>query len=136
MSQSTAEKSFHRFCDCFAGGLWHQWVRLPEGDDLKQVESIYNQLGFPGAVGSADCTYVAWEHCAYSEMNIQKGRRSTRRLCSRRFVTTLAASSRRRRGTPGRRTIKRWSSATCPSTGSNTRSRGRATSTSCTVLMA
>ncbi|CAN0253363.1 unnamed protein product, partial [Pylaiella littoralis] len=74
MSQSTAEKSFHRFCDCFAGGLWHQWVRLPEGDDLKQVESIYDQLGFPGAVGSADCTYVAWERCAYSETNIHKGK--------------------------------------------------------------
>ncbi|CAN0383374.1 unnamed protein product, partial [Pylaiella littoralis] len=49
-------------------------VRLPEGDDLKQVESIYNQLGFPGAVGSADCTYVAWERCAYSETNIHKGK--------------------------------------------------------------
>ncbi|CAN0439876.1 unnamed protein product, partial [Pylaiella littoralis] len=74
MSQSTAEKSFHRFCDCFAGGLWHQWVRLPEGDDLKQVESIYNQLGFPGAIGSAGCTHVAWERCAYSETNIHKGK--------------------------------------------------------------
>ncbi|CAM9879517.1 unnamed protein product, partial [Laminaria digitata] len=37
MSRTTAEKSFHRFCDCFSAGLWHQWVRLPEGADLEEV---------------------------------------------------------------------------------------------------
>lgn len=73
MSVSAAEKSFHRFCDCFSSALWHQWVRLPEGDDLKKVEGIYSELGFPGAVGSADCTHVAWERCAYSETNNHKG---------------------------------------------------------------
>ena len=74
MSRTTAEKSFHRFCDCFSAGLWHQWVRLPEGDDLKHVESIYSDLGFPGAVGSTDCTHVAWERCPFSETNNHKGK--------------------------------------------------------------
>eukprot|EP00904_Undaria_pinnatifida_P004183 jgi/Undpi1/13766/HiC_scaffold_9.g03417.m1 len=74
MSRSTAEKSFHRFCDCFSAGLWHQWVRLPEGDDLKNVESIYSRLGFPGAVGSTDCTHVAWERCPFSQTNNHKGK--------------------------------------------------------------
>ncbi|CAN0451519.1 unnamed protein product, partial [Pylaiella littoralis] len=86
MSQSTAEKSFQRFCDCFAGGLWHQWVRLPEGDDLKQVESIYNQLGFPGAVGSLTAPTWRGSVVLIRKRISTRGRRGTRRLCSRRFV--------------------------------------------------
>ncbi|CAM9535183.1 unnamed protein product [Laminaria digitata] len=74
MSRTTAEKSFHRFCDCFSVGLWYQWVRLPEGADLERVEGIYRYLDFPGPVGSADCTHVAWERCALSETNNHKGK--------------------------------------------------------------
>ncbi|CAM9609609.1 unnamed protein product [Laminaria digitata] len=41
MSRTTAEKSFHRFCDCYSVGPWNQWVRLSEGADLGRVEGIY-----------------------------------------------------------------------------------------------
>ncbi|CAM9644526.1 unnamed protein product, partial [Laminaria digitata] len=51
-----------------------QWVRLPEGADLERVEGIYRDLGFPGAVGSTDCTHVAWERCALSETNNHEGK--------------------------------------------------------------
>ena len=74
MSRSTAEKSFHRFCDCFSAGLWHQWVRLPEGADREQCEGTYRDLGYPGAMGSTDCTHVAWERCPFSETNNHKGK--------------------------------------------------------------
>lgn len=74
MSRSTAEKSFHRFCDCFSAGLWHRWVRLPEGEDLKHVESIYSSLGYPGAVGSVDCTHLPWERCNFSQTQTHKGK--------------------------------------------------------------
>lgn len=74
MSRATAEKSFHRFCDCFSAGLWHTWVKLPEGEDLKRVEGIYSMLGCSGAVDSVDCTHVPWERCYFSETQTHKGK--------------------------------------------------------------
>ncbi|CAM9617224.1 unnamed protein product [Laminaria digitata] len=74
MSRTTAEKSFHRFCDCFSVGLWYQWVRLPEGADLERVGGIYRDLNFPGAVSSTNCTHVAWDRCARSETNNHNGK--------------------------------------------------------------
>lgn len=74
MSRTTAEQSFHRFCHCFAAGLWRTWIRLPEGEDLRRVESTYRSLGYPGAVGSIDCTHVPWERCAFSETTTHKGK--------------------------------------------------------------
>ncbi|CAN0508570.1 unnamed protein product, partial [Ectocarpus sp. 12 AP-2014] len=74
MSRTTAEQSFHRFCHCFAAGLWRTWIRLPEGEDLRRVESTYRSLGYPGTVGSIDCTHVPWERCAFSETTTHKGK--------------------------------------------------------------
>ncbi|CAM9844303.1 unnamed protein product, partial [Pylaiella littoralis] len=58
-SLATAETCFRRFCvsndNRLEAGFWYQWVRLPKGDNLEQVDSIYNDLGLPGAVGSTDC---------------------------------------------------------------------------------
>lgn len=48
--------------------------RLPEGEDLKKDEGVYEDLGFPGAVGSADCTHIAWERCPFSETTLHKGK--------------------------------------------------------------
>ncbi|CAN0090046.1 unnamed protein product [Scytosiphon promiscuus] len=100
MSRSTAEKSFHRFCDCFSAGLWHQWVRLPEGDDLKRVEGIYSDLGFPGAVGSIDCTHVAWERCSFSETSNHEGKEGYTSLVYEAICDHAG-------GSPGPRTTKR-----------------------------
>lgn len=74
MSRQTAEKSFHRFCDCFSSGLWHQWVTLPEGEALKKVAGEYGDMGCPGACASLDCTHISWPSCPFSETNTHKGK--------------------------------------------------------------
>lgn len=73
MSRTTAETSFHHFCEKFAEGLWDTWVQLPVGDDLAKVMEAYRKCGYPGAVGSLDCTHLAWS-CPFSEQNIHKGK--------------------------------------------------------------
>ena len=36
-------------------------VRLPEGEELRTIMSIFARLGFPGAVASMDATHVVWD---------------------------------------------------------------------------
>ena len=74
MSISTAETSFHHFCEKFSEGLWETWVTLPVGDDLKKVEEIYRKCGLPGAVGSLDCTHFKWDNCPWSEHRVHTGK--------------------------------------------------------------
>ncbi|CAM9849583.1 unnamed protein product [Hapterophycus canaliculatus] len=74
MSVTTAEVSFHHFCDKFSQGLWKTWVKLPEGDDLNKVEEIFRKCGFPGAVGSTDCTHFKRDGCPFSEHRLHSGK--------------------------------------------------------------
>lgn len=68
MNRQTAEKNFHVFRKHVSADLWKSWVhRFPVGEELKDVESRYSQLGYPGAVGSSDCTHVACGRCSLSE---------------------------------------------------------------------
>ncbi|CAB1110270.1 unnamed protein product [Ectocarpus sp. CCAP 1310/34] len=48
MSVATAEKSFHHFCEKFSAALWDTWVKLPVGDELKEVERVFRKSGYPG----------------------------------------------------------------------------------------
>lgn len=63
MSEATAQSAFHAFCRNFAVELFDEWVRLPTGDELTKVMDAYDDMGCPGAVGSAGVTRVAWS-CA------------------------------------------------------------------------
>lgn len=74
MSRQTAEAAFHQFCLKFSEGLWDKWVILPEGDELRKVEEVYRKCGYPGAVGSVDCTHIKWEACPHSEQRIHSGK--------------------------------------------------------------
>ncbi|CAB1113364.1 unnamed protein product [Ectocarpus sp. CCAP 1310/34] len=74
MSRTTAETSFHHFCENFSEGLWDTWVKLPRGDELKKVEEIYRKCGYPGATGSTDCTHFRWPGCPFSEENTHTGK--------------------------------------------------------------
>ena len=66
MSRQTAESSFHHFCEKFSEGLWESWVYLPESEELQKVRKsrkstasvvIPVPCGYPGAMGSVDCTH-------------------------------------------------------------------------------
>lgn len=73
MSRTTADKSFHLFCAKFAEGLWDTWVRLPVGEELKKADEMYRKCGYPGAIGSVDCTHIPWA-CRFSEKNNHTGK--------------------------------------------------------------
>lgn len=74
MSRQTAETAFHLFCEKFSVALWDSWVYLPEGEELKKVEEIYRKCGYPGAIGSVDCTHFKWEGTPFSERTIHQGK--------------------------------------------------------------
>ncbi|CAN0260784.1 unnamed protein product, partial [Discosporangium mesarthrocarpum] len=40
---------------------------MPEGEDLQKMMRAHERLGFPGAVGSTDVTYVLWDMAPYME---------------------------------------------------------------------
>ena len=74
MSRQTAESSFHHFCEKFSEGLWESWAYLPVGEELQKVEEIYRKCGYPGAMGSVDCTHFKWEATPFSERTIHQGK--------------------------------------------------------------
>ena len=74
MSVTTAETSFHHFCEKFSAALWDEWVKLPVGDELRKVEEVFRRSGYPGAIGSTDCTHFKWDGGPFSEARINTGK--------------------------------------------------------------
>lgn len=50
------------------------FINMPEGDDLESVLNVYSRLGFPGCVGSIDCTHIKWLGCPSNLTNICTGK--------------------------------------------------------------
>ena len=46
VSEATAGKAFHIFCKCFAAELFCAWIKLPEGEDLKETTEAYEAVGW------------------------------------------------------------------------------------------
>ena len=44
------------------------------GEELQKVEEIYRKCGYPGAMGSVDCTHFKWEATPFSERTIHQGK--------------------------------------------------------------
>jgi hypothetical protein len=61
---STCPSIFSQFVLKFAETFRKAFIYLPQdGEDLKKVMEIYARLGFPGCIGSMDCTHVHWLNC-------------------------------------------------------------------------
>ena len=50
------------------------FIKMPEGEELAQIINVYSRLGFPGAVGSMDCTHVPWLVCPSELTNLCVGK--------------------------------------------------------------
>ncbi|CAM9155764.1 unnamed protein product [Discosporangium mesarthrocarpum] len=59
--ESKVQACFHTFSKNFAKGMYKTWISAPEGEYLKEITATYARLGFPGAVGSWDVTYIRWD---------------------------------------------------------------------------
>jgi hypothetical protein len=65
---------FKDFCYGMANKFYPDYVKPPSGDYLLKVMDQYARLGFPGAVGSVDCTHVFWDKCPYDKFHMCKGK--------------------------------------------------------------
>ncbi|CAM9947472.1 unnamed protein product, partial [Discosporangium mesarthrocarpum] len=64
MSESTAWRVLHKFCECFSQHMFETWIGLPKNDkELHHTMGAYHCLGFTGAVGSTDVTHLSWNRC-------------------------------------------------------------------------
>ena len=63
ISESTVNKFFHQFITNFANAVYDKYVYVPDGAELDAVQEVYSRMGFPGCVGSMDCTHVFWDKC-------------------------------------------------------------------------
>ena len=76
MGESTALSVFTKFVLSFRINFQDEFIRIPEGEDLKKVMEIYSKLGLPGCVGSIDATHLKWAMCPKSLSNICAGKES------------------------------------------------------------
>ncbi len=63
IGESTINTIFKTFCRKFVNLCYHQFVALPDDEDMKLISETYGKLGLPGALGSMDCTHVQWLKC-------------------------------------------------------------------------
>ena len=49
-------------------------MKLPVGDELKKVEEVFRRSGYPGAMGSTDCTHFTWAGGPFSEARLNTGK--------------------------------------------------------------
>jgi len=61
---STCHDIFKRFVKLFSSAFYEDYVFIPRGSHLLDVMEVYRRLGFPGCIGSIDCTHVKWSACA------------------------------------------------------------------------
>jgi hypothetical protein len=62
-SQKQQCRFSHEICTNFVASCYFDFVKRPEIEDLERVMDTYACLGFPGAVGSIDCTHLWWMMC-------------------------------------------------------------------------
>jgi hypothetical protein len=75
MSISTMHSFFHFFWDKFVEVFQDRWISYPTtaleaADNL----AVYGRLGFPGAIGSVDCTHILWGRCPALFQNTYTGK--------------------------------------------------------------
>jgi len=71
---STVHAIWHKFIRGVSRCMFPVYVTPPIGDHLQRVMDTYARLGFPGAVGSVDCTHVPWNKCPIELKNLCKGK--------------------------------------------------------------
>jgi hypothetical protein len=72
--ESTCNAIFKKFTFGMVEHFFADTVKPPTGDRLRQVMNTYSRLGFPGAVGSIECTHILWSKCPVSITNLCKGK--------------------------------------------------------------
>ncbi len=104
ISADTHRRFLHCFLDYGSTVLFNKFVKFPINfEEAKTHMAEFAVAGFPGCIGSADCTHIVTDRCQYNLKNHHLGAKSS--LTTRSF--SLTANHRRRilhtcPGGPGR----------------------------------
>ena len=63
IGESTCHTIFKEFVKNYSRIFYDAYVNMPTGSDLVETMETYRRLGFPGCIGSIDCTHVKWSAC-------------------------------------------------------------------------
>ena len=63
ISESMVAKCFHRFNELMVDLYASKYLALPSEEELKEKMKVNASRGFPGCIGSIDCTVIKWHNC-------------------------------------------------------------------------
>jgi hypothetical protein len=63
MGESTARKCMKRFCSAVIKAYKDEYLRRPNEEDIKRLQEVGRDRGFPGMLGSLDCMHWTWKSC-------------------------------------------------------------------------
>ncbi|KAG1520947.1 hypothetical protein G6F52_007186 [Rhizopus delemar] len=63
MSESSAMMWLKLFCEAVISVYKDEYLRRPNADDIKRLLAVGEERGFPGMIGSIDCTHWVWKNC-------------------------------------------------------------------------
>jgi hypothetical protein len=72
--ESTVHAIFQEFVLSFSKEFKDSFIFVPEGDELGAIHDVYRRLGFPGCIGSMDCTHIRWYGCPVELSNACHGK--------------------------------------------------------------
>jgi len=64
IGEETARQFFLAFVRGVSKHMYDDYVYPPTGEELDKVVDGYRRAGFPGCVGSMDCTHILWDRAA------------------------------------------------------------------------
>jgi hypothetical protein len=74
MAENTCYHIHKRFINNFVTRCFDSLVYLPKGDHMQKILRRAQYLGFPGMVGSGDCTHLIWDKCPATLTHLAKGK--------------------------------------------------------------
>jgi len=74
VSPTHCDTIFKQFIHNFSSHFKDVFITLPQPQQLKNMMEVYAAMGFPGCVGSVDCTHIRWWNCPRKRQNLCRGK--------------------------------------------------------------
>jgi len=74
VSESHCGAIFRKFITNFSRLFKDEFIKLPTPSELESSMKAYAAVGFPGCVGSIDCTHIRWWNCPSKHRNSCHGK--------------------------------------------------------------
>ncbi|XP_074346414.1 uncharacterized protein LOC141685196 [Apium graveolens] len=63
IGETTAMESLKKFTETVVSVFSNEYLRSPNANDIIRLLDVAEQRGFPGMLGSIDCTHWKWKNC-------------------------------------------------------------------------